>query len=148
MPRPEEMEPRGVSVASGSFARWRSRRGPAERKRSRPDAENGGAEVSSCSPMRPRPAKRGEGSRLDQQSRAGEGRHNLPLTPTLSPPWRVLKGVHARLRRAMDARKRAYGGAREHTELAARSLATHSQDVTAYSLLTAAALMIGLQRAI
>ena len=33
----------------------------------------------------PRPAKRGEGSRLDQQAPAGEGRHNLPLTPTLSP---------------------------------------------------------------
>src|SRR5258708_11374772 len=45
----------------------------------------------------PRPAKRGEGSRLHQQSRAGEGRDKLPLTPTLSP-----------LR-----------GAREHTEIAA-----------------------------
>src|SRR5207245_5001332 len=33
----------------------------------------------------PRPAKRGEGSRFDQQSRVGEGRHKLPLTPTLSP---------------------------------------------------------------
>jgi len=24
-------------------------------------------------------------------------------------PWRIHKGVHARLRRAMDARERAYG---------------------------------------
>jgi hypothetical protein len=27
-------------------------------------------------------------------------------------PWRVLKGVNARLRRAMDARERAYGSIR------------------------------------
>src|SRR5260370_38238443 len=103
MLRPEETGPRAVSVASDSFGLGRSTIAPAERKRSRPDAENGGGEVSSCSPMRPRRAKRGEGSRLDQQSRAGEGRHNLPPTPTPPPPR----------------------GAREPTSLSPRSLPTH-----------------------
>src|SRR5262249_32410077 len=41
---------------------------------------------------RPRPAKRGEGSRFGQQSRSGEGRDKRPLTPTLSP----LRGARER----------------------------------------------------
>src|SRR5262249_13461440 len=53
----------------------------------------------------PRPAERGEGARLDPQSRSGEGRHELPLTPTLSP-----------LR-----------GAREHTEHAAKDEEDHME---------------------
>ncbi len=46
------------------------------------------------------PRSGGEGPRFDQQSRAGEGRHKLPLTPTLSP----LRG--ARERTAFAARSR------------------------------------------
>ncbi len=53
--------------------------------------------------------QRGEGTKINPRTHLGEGHRKLPLTPTLSPPERV-----------EDARKRAYGGARERTEYVAR----------------------------
>src|SRR5436853_7850692 len=52
------------------------------------------------SPLSPR-----DGGRLEGRP---HGRRKRPR-PSRRAPKRVLKGVHARLRRAMDARKRAYG---------------------------------------
>src|SRR5262249_22735201 len=148
------MEPRGVLAASDSVVPWRSGMAPKERRRRRPDAENDGAEVSFCSPspklraatdiyiycmmsagalspLRPLPVGERAAPRFQHQDKKwvrGFGSictAGNPLTPSLSP--KRGEGAHRACRTFIDTR-----------------FATRD----AYSDLTAAALMIGVQRAI